>query len=94
MHGSRSELDSDLENFEQFEECLIDIDADEDEQSLGHYRSSPRKDEPRKVVASMLPGSGLQKIYMRPISAASTQSLYSAREAMNKMQKDDNKGEN
>lgn len=93
-YGSRSELDSDLDNFEQFEECLIDIDADEDEQLLGgHYRSSPERDEPRKVVAAMLPGSGLQKVCMRPITAE-TQSLYSAREAMKKIQKDDKKGKN
>uniref|UniRef100_A0A2A4JZQ8 Uncharacterized protein n=1 Tax=Heliothis virescens TaxID=7102 RepID=A0A2A4JZQ8_HELVI len=88
-HGSRGELDSDLENFEQFEECFIDIDADQEEGVITQYRS-PERDEPRKVMTSLLPGSGLQRVSLRPIHSA-TQTLQSAREVMKKMQKDDSK---
>ncbi|KAJ8722627.1 hypothetical protein PYW07_003807 [Mythimna separata] len=91
IHGSRSELDSDLENFEQFEECFIDIDADQDEGLITQYRS-PERDEPRKVMTSMLPGSGLQRVSIRPIHSTATQTLHSAREVMKKLQKDDSKG--
>lgn len=92
MHGSRSELDSDLENFEQFEECFIDIDADQDESLVPQYKSSPEREEPRKVMTSLLPGSGLQRITLRPISSTATQTLHSARDVMKKMQKDESKG--
>ena len=91
IHGSRSELDSDLENFEQFEECFIDIDADQDEGLITQYRS-PERDEPRKVMTSILPGSGLQRVSIRPIQSTATQTLHSAREVMKKLQKDDSKG--
>lgn len=92
-HGSRSELDSDLENFEQFEECFIDIDADQDETLHTQYRSSPERNEPRKVVTTILPGSGLQRVSIRPISSTATQTLHGAREVMKKLQKDESKGE-
>ncbi|CAH0604788.1 unnamed protein product [Chrysodeixis includens] len=92
MHGSRSELDSDLENFEQFEECFIDIDADQDESLVPQYKSSPEREVPRKVMTSLLPGSGLQRITLRPISSTATQTLHSARDVMKKMQKDECKG--
>ncbi|XP_062526497.1 uncharacterized protein LOC134199496 [Bombyx mori] len=80
--GSRTELDSDLENFEQFEDCFIDIDA---EDSIGQYKSSPERDEPKKVVASLLPGSGLQKISMLPMKSETRQSLQNTRDAMKKL---------
>ncbi|CAH2241290.1 jg3351 [Pararge aegeria aegeria] len=67
-HDSRSELDSDLETFEHFEECLLDIDAD-NEDIYGLYQRSPDSDEPKKVVTTLLPGSGLQRISMRPITS-------------------------
>ncbi|CAB3224699.1 unnamed protein product [Arctia plantaginis] len=54
-HGSRIEFDSDLENFEQFEECFVDIDADQEEGLLTQYRSSPERDEPKKVMTTILP---------------------------------------
>ncbi|KAJ0180624.1 hypothetical protein K1T71_004028 [Dendrolimus kikuchii] len=90
-HGSRSELDSDLENFEQFEDSLIDIDADQDE--TAQYRSSPEKDEPKRVVTTLLPGSGLHRVTLRPIPST-TQSLYCARDATKKMQREDSRGLN
>ncbi|XP_026495370.2 NAD(+) hydrolase sarm1 isoform X2 [Vanessa tameamea] len=67
--GSRSELDSDLE---QFEDCLIDIDAETDE-AYGHYQGSPERERPKRVVTTLLPGSGLQKITIRPIYSNTAQ---------------------
>lgn len=90
-HGSRSELDSDLENFEQFEEGFLDIEADQ-EIMFTPYKRSPDRDEPKRVITSLLPGSGLQKVSMRPVSSATTHTLQSAREAMKQLQKED-KGE-
>ncbi|KAL0842205.1 hypothetical protein ABMA28_014366 [Loxostege sticticalis] len=87
-HGSRTELDSDLENFEQFEECFIDIDADQDEAMIGYSRS-PEREEPKRVITSLLPGSGIQRVTIRPISANTTHTLQGAREAMKKLQKDE-----
>ncbi|XP_052757604.1 NAD(+) hydrolase sarm1 isoform X2 [Galleria mellonella] len=87
-HGSRGELDSDLENFEPFEECFIDIDADQDN-ILGTIKRSPEREEPKKVVTSLLPGSGLQRITMKPISSSTSQTLQSARDVMKKMQKEE-----
>lgn len=88
-HGSRTELDSDLENFEQFEECFIDIDADQDDSILGSYSRSPDRDEPKRVVTTLLPGSGIQRVTIRPVSASTTHTLQGAREAMKKLQKDE-----
>lgn len=65
-HGSKSELDSDLENFEQLEESLLDIDADS-EDIYGQYPRSPEGEKPKRVITSLIPGSGLQRITMRPI---------------------------
>lgn len=90
-YGSRSELDSDLENFEQFEEYLIDIDADQDG-LLGHYNSSPEREEPKKVFTTMLPGSGLQRVCIRPVSTATSQTLHNARGVLKKLPKDDSRG--
>lgn len=90
--GSRSELDSDLENFEQFEEYLIDIDADQDDSLLSHYNSSPEREQPKKVITTMLPGSGLQRVCIRPVPSATSQTLHNAREVMKKLQKDDIRG--
>lgn len=88
-HGSRSELDSDLENFEQFEDSLIDIDADQEE--TARYRSSPDRNEPKRVITTLLPGSGLHKITLRPIPST-TQSLYCARDTTKILQKEDCRG--
>ncbi|KAI5641700.1 sterile alpha and TIR motif-containing protein 1 isoform X1 [Phthorimaea operculella] len=82
-HGSRSELDSDLENFEQFE-GFLDIDADQ-EVLFAPYRVQ-EKEEPRRVMTSLLPGSGLQRVTMRPLPSA-TQTLRRASDAMKEMQK-------
>lgn len=87
-HGSRTELDSDLENFEHFEECFIDIDADHEENVLTSFKKSIDKDEPKKVITTILPGSGLQRITIRPISST-TSTLQGARDAMKKMQKEE-----
>lgn len=65
-NGSRSEIDSDLENFEQFEDCLLDIDADSEE-VFNSYQRSPERERPKRVVTTILPGSGLQKILIKPI---------------------------
>lgn len=89
-HGSRGELDSDLENFENFEEGFLDIDADH-EVMFAPYRNVEVL-EPKKVVTSLLPGSGLQKVTIRPISST-TQTLQSARETMSKLKREkDQKG--
>lgn len=88
-HGSRSELDSDLENFEQFEECLLDIDADQDESSLGQYRSSLERDEPKRVVTSLLQGSGLQRVFIKPVSS---QTQHISRKGMRQAHKNDGMG--
>lgn len=88
-HGSRTELDSDLDNFEQFEECFIDIDADQDDSMIGSYSRSPDREEPKRVVTTLLPGSGLQRVTIRPISASTTHTLQGARDAMKKLQKDE-----
>jgi hypothetical protein len=85
-HGSRTELDSDLENFEQFDECFIDIDADD---SMISYSRSPEREEPKRVLTSLLPGSGIQRVTIRPISNTATHTLQGAREAMKKLQKDE-----
>lgn len=86
MHGSRGELDSDLENFENFEEGFLDIDADHE------VMFAPYRMEPKKVVTSLLPGSGLQKVTIRPVSST-TQTLQSARETMNQLKRErDQKG--
>lgn len=90
MHGSRGELDSDLENFENFEEGFLDIDADH-EVMFAPYRNVEIL-EPKKVVTSLLPGSGLQKVTIRPISST-TQTLQSARDTMNQLKREkDQKG--
>lgn len=90
MHGSRGELDSDLENFEHFEEGFLDIDADH-EVMFAPYRNIEIL-QPKKVVTSLLPGSGLQKVTIRPISST-TQTLHSARETMNQLKREkDQKG--
>lgn len=74
-HGSRSELDSDLEHFEQFEECFTDME--EPAQSMfGSCRRTPEREQPKRVVASLLPGSGLQRVpASRPISSSTCQSF-------------------
>lgn len=92
-HGSRSELDSDLENFEQFEpeECLIDIDADHHD-TVGQYRSSPERDKPKRVITTLLPGSGLQRVSLRPITPSTLQTFQNPRESVKKNRKDDSKG--
>lgn len=70
LHGSRTELDLDLENFEQFEEAFLDMDADQEQISFGSYKH-PEKEEPKRVVTSLLPGSGLQRVCMRPVTVTS-----------------------
>ncbi|CAG9783852.1 unnamed protein product [Diatraea saccharalis] len=87
MHGSRTELDSDLE---QFDECFIDIDA---EQEPVTYSRSPERDEPKRVYTTLLPGSGIQRVTIRPMSATTTHTLQGARDAMRKIQQDE-KGSN
>ncbi|KAG7307568.1 hypothetical protein JYU34_007786 [Plutella xylostella] len=89
--SSRSEIDSDLENFEQFEEFFIDTDPDQDQTIFGTYRHSPERDEPRRVTASLLPGSGLQRVSIKPISSPTAQTFRNAKEAA-KQAKPDNKG--
>lgn len=93
-HGSREELDSDLENFEQFEECFIDMDQDQDQTMFGSYRHTPQREEPKRVVASLLPGSGLQRVpASRLMSAAPLKTFRSAKEAMmDQKGKGDSKG--
>ncbi|KAL4714585.1 hypothetical protein ACJJTC_006631 [Scirpophaga incertulas] len=86
-HGSRSELDSDLENFEQFDECFLDIDADDT--VIGTYSRSPEREEPKRVLAALLPGSGIQRVSIRPIQSSTTHTLQGARDAMKKLQKDE-----
>ncbi|CAH0721766.1 unnamed protein product, partial [Brenthis ino] len=83
--GSRSELDSDLENFEQFDDSLMDIDADNDD-IYGQFHRSPERDTPKRVITSLLPGSGLQRIAIRPIisSAANNQKKIKMEKAENK----------
>lgn len=87
-YGSRGELDSDLENFENFEEGFLDIDADH-EVMFAPYRNIEIL-EPKKVVTSMLPGSGLQKVTLRPI-ASTKQTMSSAREATKQLQREKDK---
>lgn len=83
-------MDSDLENFENFEEGFLDIDA-EQEVMFAPYRKIEIL-EPKKVVTSLLPGSGLQKVTIRPISSTK-QTLQNAREAMKQLQREkDQKG--
>ncbi|XP_060810819.1 uncharacterized protein LOC132904437 [Amyelois transitella] len=82
-HGSRTELDSDLENFEHFEECFIDIDADQDDNILRSFKP----EETRKVTATILPGSRLQKVTYCPMPST-TSTLQGARDAMKKMKDD------
>lgn len=81
---SRSELDSDLESFEQFEDSLLDIDADI-EDGFGHSQRS-LDDGPKRVVTTLLPGSGLQRISLRPITSNILQTP-GIREAQKKIQK-------
>lgn len=82
---SRSELDSDLESFEQFEDSLLDIDADI-EDGFGHSQRSLDTDGPKRVVTTLLPGSGLQRISLRPITSNILQTP-GIREAQKKIQK-------
>ncbi|VVC98342.1 unnamed protein product, partial [Leptidea sinapis] len=67
QNSCRSE-DSDLESFENFDESFLDLDADIDE-SFRQYDVDPDVEEPKKVVTTLLPGSGLQKVRMKPISS-------------------------
>lgn len=70
LHGSRTELDADLESFERLEEAFLDMDADQDQTIFGSYRRSPElEEEPKRVVTSILPGSGLQRVCMKPVSS-------------------------
>lgn len=65
-YGSRNEIDSDLEKFEQYEQFFIDADADQDDTLFGSYGNSQKKEEPRKVKTSLLPGSGIHRVSMSP----------------------------
>lgn len=85
-NGSRSEIDSDLENFEQFEDCLLDIDADSEEVFNTHQRS-PERERPKRVVTTILPGSGLQKILIKPICSNVAQ-VNNTREAGKNLKKE------
>ncbi|CAH2086316.1 unnamed protein product [Euphydryas editha] len=85
-NGSRSELDSDLENFEQFDECLMDIDADTEE-VFNNYQRSPERERPKRVVTTILPGSGLQKILIKPICSNTAQEN-NIRESSKKLKKE------
>lgn len=70
-YGSRTELDTDLENFEQFEEPFLDMDSDHDQTIFCSYKRSPdREDAPKKVITTLLPGSGLQRVHVAPVTAA------------------------
>lgn len=91
---SKSEFDSDLENYELFEESFIDIDAEPDDITFGAYTKNPEVDNPKKVVATLLPGSGIQKIAMKPISPRTIQKIQSSRQAKRKNQRsrEENKG--
>lgn len=91
-HGSRTELDMDLENFENFEEGFLDIDADQ-ELMFAPVRRGSVIEEPKKVMASLLPGSGIQNVHVRPVSYATTKNLQGARdrEAMRQVQKEKTK---
>ncbi|XP_059056963.1 NAD(+) hydrolase sarm1 isoform X1 [Achroia grisella] len=91
-HGSRGELDSDFDNFGPFEEGFMDIDADQDDNVLGTVKRSSEKNTAKKVVTSLLPGSGLQRISIRPISSSTTQSLQSAGDVMKQMHKEEKYG--
>ncbi|CAG9585297.1 unnamed protein product [Danaus chrysippus] len=64
---SQSELDIDLDNFEQFEEGLKDIDA-ENCDFYNRYRNNPEIEQPKRILTTMLPGSGLQKVALRPVT--------------------------
>ncbi|XP_047988457.1 uncharacterized protein LOC125228053 [Leguminivora glycinivorella] len=90
-HGSRGELDSDLESFEQFEDSFVDMDDDQEQNVYGTYSRSPEKEEPKRVMATLLQGSGLQRISIRPVSSCTTQTLYNAREAMKELQRNQQK---
>ncbi|KPJ06181.1 hypothetical protein RR48_14623 [Papilio machaon] len=93
---SKSEFDSDLENYELFEESFIDIDAEPDDITFGAYTKNPEIDQPKKVIATLLPGSGIQKITMKPISPRTIQKIQNARQYKRKHQrsKDENKATN
>lgn len=91
---SKAELDCDLDNYELFEESFIDMDAEPDDITFGAYTKNPEIEEPKKVVTSLLPGSGLQRISMKPISPRTIQKIHNSRQAMRKLQRDrnENKG--
>ncbi|XP_068629669.1 uncharacterized protein [Battus philenor] len=91
---SKSELDSDLENYELFEDSFIDIDAEPDDITFGAYTKNPEVDKPKKVIATLLPGSGIHKISMKPISPRTIQKIQHSRQAKRKLQRhrEQNKG--
>ncbi|GBP52554.1 hypothetical protein EVAR_39077_1 [Eumeta japonica] len=62
---SKNDLDPDLE---QLEDPILDVDADNEQSMFGSYRHNPKRDELKKVTASLLPGSGLHRVSVRPIS--------------------------
>ncbi|CAG4910949.1 unnamed protein product [Colias eurytheme] len=70
LHSSRSEIDSDVENYEQFEEGFLDIDADV-ENPFRQFNINCEVDEPKKVITTLLPGSGLQKVKIKPVQSSS-----------------------
>ncbi|CAG4989026.1 unnamed protein product [Parnassius apollo] len=93
---SKSELDSDLENYELFEESFIDIDAEPEDITFGAYTKNTEIDGPKKVVTTLLPGSGIQRIAIKPISLRTIQKVQCSRQAKRKHQRDsdDNKDNN
>ncbi|XP_013180340.1 PREDICTED: uncharacterized protein LOC106126975 [Papilio xuthus] len=92
---SKSEFDSDLDNYELFEESFIDIDAEPDDITFGAYTKNPEINEPKKVVATLLPGSGIQKIAMKPISPRTIQKIQTSRQSKRKHRsRDENKATN
>ncbi|CAK1545325.1 unnamed protein product [Leptosia nina] len=65
FYGSKSEIDSDNEGFEQLDDSLLDIDADIEETFRQFERGSSSV--PKRVITTLLPGSGLQKVRIQPI---------------------------
>ncbi|CAH2073670.1 unnamed protein product, partial [Iphiclides podalirius] len=87
---TKGELDSDLESYELFEESFIDMDAEPDDITFGAYTKNPEIEEPKRVVASLLPGSRIQRISMKPISPRTIQKIQNSRQAKRKHQRDRN----
>ncbi|CAH4037359.1 unnamed protein product [Pieris brassicae] len=67
FYSSRSEIDSDQEKtFEQLDDSFLDIDADIEE-TFRQFERGSDVEEPKRVVTTLLPGNGLQKVKIKPI---------------------------